>query len=252
MHIPALVPDRKGPKMTVKTTTFICDADLYRRAAVAVSTDPSQCYLGGVYVEPHHQSGVIMTATDGTRLISIRDPDATLSGPAVIVQLDRTILKACARGKRDLLPRRLVAHIANGRGTASVMIGGADNTALLTALTSDVFEIERVATQCGRLAIDGTFPDWRHVMPQGALIQQSGAHAINARHLASVAEALSDSGDAIAVIAGYTSKDGPAVIIPASREIRDRAIGLVCPVAMKHIPEPASFWAAPQSTAQAA
>jgi hypothetical protein len=238
--------------MTIEPTTFICDADLYGRVAVAVSTDPLRCYLGGVYVEPHHETGVIMTATDGSRLISIHDPDATLSGPAVIVRVDKAILKACITGKRDQTPRRLVARIANGRGTASVMVSDAANAALLAALTSDVPEIERVATQCGQLAIDGTFPDWRRVMPQGALIQQSGAHAINARHLASVAEALSDSGDAIAVIAGYAGKDGPAVIIPASREIRDRAIGLVMPVAMKHIPEPASFWTAPQATTQAA
>src|SRR5256885_2092412 len=52
------------------------NARLFAAAWVCISTEESRYYLNGVRIEPLAE-GCVMVATDGHRLIAIRDPSGT-------------------------------------------------------------------------------------------------------------------------------------------------------------------------------
>lgn len=122
------------------------NADMFARAFKASSTEATRYYLGGVRLERHPSGvGVLMVATDGHLLACFYDRDGTIEGDA-IVKVPPHILKACAKTLKNGKPRTLM-------------------------LSDDVAEIYEGAdslTAKGCL-IDGSFPDWRRVIPTPAV-----------------------------------------------------------------------------------
>src|SRR5450759_523711 len=59
----------------------------FRAANECRSTEETRYYLNGVYIAPHPDKGVILTATDGHRLISLHD-EAGKCSAAKIVNID--------------------------------------------------------------------------------------------------------------------------------------------------------------------
>lgn len=58
---------------------------LYFKAAhLCVSRDDLRYYLNGVYIEPHAKQGAVLTATDGTVLFSIYDPEGVCERAAIV------------------------------------------------------------------------------------------------------------------------------------------------------------------------
>jgi hypothetical protein len=124
---------------------FSIRSDYYRACAVFASTEEARYYLQGVYVEPHPVEGVIMVATDGHRLLAAHDPDGHCAAPA-IVKVRGDALKA-GKGKRTDGPygRRFIAKSEDEITVLSLADG------------------ERNYECAWR--IDGSFPDWRRVIP---------------------------------------------------------------------------------------
>ncbi len=124
------------------------DANLFRIAAFAVSTDETRYYLFGVYIEPHPVKGVIMTATSNHVLTTIHDESGDMGGcsPA-IVKLPGKVLAECKakKTKRTTTEPRLLV----------------DPSADLAVVQVDGEETARAY----RVIVDGTFPDWRRVHP---------------------------------------------------------------------------------------
>lgn len=124
------------------------DANLFRIAAFAVSTEETRYYLRGVYIEPHLVKGVIMTATNGRVLTTIHDESGDMGGcsPA-IVKLPGKVLADCKAKKTKRTttePRMLVDPSAD---LAVVQVDGEEKT------------------RAYRVIVDETFPDWRCVHP---------------------------------------------------------------------------------------
>jgi hypothetical protein len=140
-------------------------ADFYRIAVAFVSTKGAHDYLQGVHVEPCAAGGVLLVATDGHRLICIRDElgQADCSG---IVKLTPEVLKLCRSKSSE--ERRCVQ--VDGE-YASVVLG------------SDI-----IGTSKGAL-IDGTFPDWRRVVPKPLKAGVSNLVQFDSNYLISFAKA---------------------------------------------------------------
>ena len=114
-----------------------------RAALVAVSTEETRYYLNGINLE-FTPDGVIMAATDGHRMIVLRQPygehAATGAHASVIVP-------------RDLVAKLKVKHKTLDETTLTIADDG--------RLT-----FEHAGESFGGSRVDGNFPDYRRVVPQ--------------------------------------------------------------------------------------
>lgn len=123
-----------------------------------ISDEETRYYLNGVYIEPHPDGGVIMTATDGHTLASVRDQTAYIEGTGGwICGLPKkpfhTSLKLKDAGTLHFVGRS--AYLTN-------MILGRDAT--LPNFDPTIITHVHMAIAYAN-PIDGTFPDWRRVIP---------------------------------------------------------------------------------------
>ena len=141
------------------------NSNLFARVAVAQSTDPTRYYLGGVCIQPHPRGeGVTLTATDGHCLLTAHDPradPATLPAGGIIVNLGKDGLKAARKGQTV---------------TINPATGGAG--------------VDNAWRSASSTLIDGTFPDWRRILPQGDQVA-TGA-AFDVKILSRLGDALCD------------------------------------------------------------
>jgi len=114
-----------------------------RAVLVAVSTEETRYYLNGINLE-FTPDGVIMAATDGHRMIVLRQPygehAATGAHASVIVP-------------RDLVAKLKVRHKVVEETTLTIADDG--------RLT-----FEHAGESFGGSRVDGTFPDYRRVVPK--------------------------------------------------------------------------------------
>lgn len=114
----------------------------FRAAAACVSTEETRYYLNGVYIAPHPQKGVVLTATDGHRLISLHD-EAGRCSAAKIVCIDPKAIDARAyTALRKAMPEELPRITIDDDGIVTVGTYRSMKTCF----------------------IDGTFPDWAAVV----------------------------------------------------------------------------------------
>lgn len=113
-----------------------------RAVLVAVSTEETRYYLNGINLE-FTPDGVVMAATDGHRMIVLRQPygehAATAAHASVIV------------------PRDLVAKLK----VRNKVVEETD----LTIADDGRLTFEHAGEMFGGSRVDGTFPDYRRVMP---------------------------------------------------------------------------------------
>lgn len=125
------------------------NANLYRIASVCVSKEETRFYLQGVLVEPHAVKGVVLTATDGHRLICIHDENGTADESAII-RLSPEASKACKTGKNEDR-REIVVDGLNATINAVEKLGGEETISTVA-----------ISAKC---RIDGSFPDYARVIP---------------------------------------------------------------------------------------
>lgn len=141
----------------------LLSADLFRAVAVAQSTETTRYYLCGVYVEPHpHLPGVILVATDGHRMVVAHDPAGSVDVAGVIA-LPPDLLKQCKRSGRG--QRRLIEV---NDGIPTILELKHDNEIESHKATLAAGVRVPVATGVRNCIVDGTFPDWRRVVPNPA------------------------------------------------------------------------------------
>jgi hypothetical protein len=129
-------------------------ADLLALAYGFVSREEARYYLNGVNIHAHADGGAILVATDGHRLAAFYDESAylgTVPNPGeLIITLPAPFLKECANKREDRwafidLEKK---QAALGKLCATDWPTGADCVALAP-----------------NVLIDGTFPDWRRIIP---------------------------------------------------------------------------------------
>lgn len=141
----------------------IANLDLLARVANFTSTDGTRFYLQGVTVDCTKLAPVLV-ATDGRVMGCWRDPGASVSGtvaaavnpcPIITAATILAAMKGTAKSKDATL--WLVIDGDTKDATAVVKSG-------TTPEHKDAVQVWRAPQDSGHL-IDGTFPDWRRVLP---------------------------------------------------------------------------------------
>jgi len=216
------------------------DANLFRLAFTCSSNEETRYYLKGVFVEPHAQGGVTLTATDGHRLICIRDESGFADESAIIKLGDA--LKLC----KPKTGRKRVVKIQTGENEATLFEewnGASEN--LKVGIAVDV-------------RIDGTFPNYRSVIPQ-SFSAKGDAPSFQGKYLASfgdlACELAAHQGfkpsranynnhreDTIRIISNDESS--PALILFPAVDI---AFGILMPCRVTNTPLDVPSWFRPQA-----
>ena len=126
------------------------NANLYRIATMCMSKEETRYYLCGVFVEPHPVKGVTLTATDGHKLLVIHD-ESGRADESAIVRLDVKLCKAT---------RGMVREVQVETGSSEAAFAEA-----LKGYTDDETNFQKVAAAYS-VRVDGSFPDYRHVIPK--------------------------------------------------------------------------------------
>lgn len=208
--------------------TFTIDIRALKSTAVAASSEETRYYLKGVCVE-HTPAGPVFVATDGARLIAARHDwlDDTGAPPAfapVIIPAD--LIKRVKVGRRDPNEATLTLDYRDGATCPHVTITHAG-----AAVTSG--------------AIDGTYPDWRRVVPREPA---SGAVAqYDCDLLATFRDAMRQLAggktDALPIVAH--NGDNPAIVDMGDAGGRVQAFGVLMPFrVMRDVLTAAPAWTA--------
>lgn len=147
-------------------------AETVGRAAYAISTDPTRYYLHGVHFEPHPTGpGVVAVATDGRMLVAAYDPLGKIAeyDPNNVIRLDPATIKAL--------------RVDRGQDGRRMMLDAAGEVRVIQGDT-----VQHI--QPGNAVTDGSFPQWRRVLP-GSDTSRGMAAPIDAKLLATMGKALS-------------------------------------------------------------
>lgn len=115
-----------------------------KSVAITASTEETRYYLNGVNLV-HTPSGCIMVATDGHRMM--------------IVKQDWTDIVPNAEFKPTIVPLAFIKKIKLVRGIDLADCAIGEEGAIL---------IKYAGETMGTQAVDGTFPDWRRIVPKTA------------------------------------------------------------------------------------
>jgi hypothetical protein len=115
-------------------------------------------YLMGIHIEPDPKGGAILCATDGHRMLVIKDKDASYPADApkegVIFHINKDAARFCKGEVRGVA------------GYATIDI----ESQRLTIFSGDDNE---VFLQPGKCLVNGKFPIWQRVLPDFTKLQQS-------------------------------------------------------------------------------
>jgi hypothetical protein len=191
------------------------NANLFRIAAMCMSSDKTRYYLQGVFVEPHERMGATLTATDGRYLVSIHD-DTAVCDQSAIIKLSPDALRACKPAKSDLSYVTRMLSIGDHDKRAFVVLESGEPPFTEVAVSPDCF-------------VDGAFPAWRNVVtssqtaPDGKETAPAFEQSVLGK-MCDVAAALS-SDKGLVVVTGATT-GGPALVtFPHA----SHAFGLIMP-----------------------
>lgn len=178
-------------------------ANLYRIVQSVASNEETRYYLGGVFVEPapRGHSGVVMTATDGHRLLHVYDAYGKADESA-IVKLSDFALKAC-KGKNVVridtgsqvarvyeVPQHMTWDCMIEDTTSLTMLAscGVDPAVRIEKRYDADYGVECDVTVRGYSSdsckIDGTFPAYRNVIPSYVSSPSEWGGAFNGSYVA--------------------------------------------------------------------
>ncbi len=129
-----------------------------------VSTEDVRYYLTGIYIERHPVEGVILVATDGHRAAVIHDKDGLFKGKGGwICPVPDDVFKACKKKTRlndKLSDAQKVHFIGETVAVTDGQFTGKGALDLKDGVPRGVMTLSRAEP------IDGTYPEWRKVIPK--------------------------------------------------------------------------------------
>ncbi|RCK20106.1 hypothetical protein TH8_19810 [Thalassospira profundimaris] len=199
-----------------------------------ISTEETRYYLNGVFIEPHPDGGVLMVATDGHVFAAVHDRTAYIEGDGGWI---------CS------VPKSPFTSALKRRDAGTLHFVG--NTTYLTDSIIGIdarhcrFDPTKITEQHKAIAyappIDGTFPDWRKIVPQGEA-KPTHRFAINGRHFEKFTKAIETLSESkCAALSFSTPKDGQSPILIQSGNARD-FFGIVMPMRDDYVAEDAPEW----------
>ncbi len=164
------VPKKKAaktqtpPKFAPESRSIVVASKYVAIMEAFVSTEEVRYYLTGIYIERHPVCGVIMVATDGHRMAVIHDKDALFKGKGGwICPVPSEVFKACKKkmrkGEGDLGAQQ-VHFVGATVGVTNLLYAAKGPLDLKDGVPDGVMTISRAGP------IDGTYPQWRRVLPK--------------------------------------------------------------------------------------
>jgi len=195
--------------------TIRVNANLFRIAHSVASTEETRYYLNGVFVEPHPCGGVLLTATDGHRLLTVYDREGHAVRPLILRQ-SKESERLSKPGKKDG-GRILKFEAPSGYGPVMAEFSIKASAEVIGTARMDV--------------IDGTYPDYRRAVPR--YLPETGSPAnfspIYIESFAKVARELAaESGFGRGMIRIATSDSCSAALIHF--EVFPDAFGVLMPM----------------------
>lgn len=157
--------------------TLDLDPDMVRRAYLCASTEKARTYLNGARIEPNKDGGATLIATDGHKLVAIRDASAVLS------DLSATTDSHHSAGVTIALAKDTLRALNNAKAARLII---KDGVATVYATDSSKLHIQAESPFCESQG----FPDWRRVLPGRTFKPNSGDVVFDQRVLNTLAEAL--------------------------------------------------------------
>jgi len=133
-----------------ETKEIRINAEYLRLAQLFSSKDDVRYYLKGVQVEPHPSGeGILIIATDGHVLGSFYDRNGYVPEP-MLIGFDKGLISALKSERSEKFGR--VVTVRGGRTT-------------VMTIDSEGEPWKEKYIKPGNIEMDGTFPDWRRVLP---------------------------------------------------------------------------------------
>jgi hypothetical protein len=179
-----------------------------------ISTEETRYYLTGFYVEPHHHKGCLIVATNGHAMGIFHDVDGACSAPGII-RLNKPTLLACLHEKRPRAGTPALKEL-------SLVVRGSN--AFVYRFANSGKGTRRLIAMQDDAVIDGTFPDWRALIPAAG--GQSEPASFNAELLRRFSH-LREGDKARSVITVMaTGPETPAIVITGRKDF----FGVVMPI----------------------
>jgi len=143
------------------------------------SDEETRYYLKGVAIQPAPKAGAYLIATDGhvMGVMRLENDQATANHAGFILSADKAIRAAVKCGKREQ------AWIVCREDRADIVrLGAAMSPTMDDVATAPV----SLSIPAATAYIDGTFPDWRRVLPPMGTGKREGQHDTGREYCAAV------------------------------------------------------------------
>jgi len=170
-------------------TKINVNADMFAACGAFVTSEETRYYLKGVFITPHVNPetgrGVLMVATDGHRMACFHDEFGTADAPVIVAaKFTDAVLKTTSK---ETGQRRLVADF----GKPGITIPG---TVYMTTKGAPD-ETGWARGFCSLDAIDGTYPEFRRIIPRDTFgVNPSAGNGFNPVYMLDVRKAINRSG----------------------------------------------------------
>lgn len=125
------------------------NAEYLRLAQLFCSTDKTRYYLMGVQIEPHPDGGILLVGINGHIAGVFYDRTGYVPEP-MLLDLDKPFIASLKSSKSETDGRRVTIQ---------------DNRLVTMVVDSDDKFIQKKYIKPGLIEIDGTYPDWRRILP---------------------------------------------------------------------------------------
>ncbi|WDA37842.1 DNA polymerase III subunit beta family protein [Sphingobium sp. YC-XJ3] len=180
-----------------------------------ISSESTRYYLNGVRIEASPNGGAVCVATDGHRMGISYDADGFVDH-SLIVQIPSMI-----KVEKGLFLRPwLVGMLADGGNGYIAVVDGKKTDQREDDAQFAVERVEECTLRIGRAFIDGTYPDWRRVVPE--MKPTDVTRAFNRRYLNSFGDFIQVTGadELSPQIIQTDDKDFIGVLMPARLDKR--------------------------------
>lgn len=179
--------EQAEPVVRIMKPALAVRLDAVLKVKPFISQNLARYYLNGVRIEACSRGGALCVSTDGHRMGVQRDQDGLVLEPLIIRVPGEMKIAKRKNGRRSPW---LVVMFDGKKGHASIVDPAArseDDTA------EAAFErIEDCTMRFGNVVIDGTYPDWKRIIP--AEKPDALERTFNGKYLKDFGSALSISG----------------------------------------------------------
>jgi hypothetical protein len=238
------------PKPQKPAFRCIVDAGLLLRAHLCVGQEETRFHLTGVNIEPLAEGGAVLVATDGHKLVAIRDKDAFVEGGSGIVRLNKRFIADVSSAIRTLNHNYKIVVTSDRAGliTTPAPEMTEDRAVACFAALAELNEKIQLVQFKDKPIIDGTYLSWRGLLdakPDPSLPIDELCH----HHLRRLSRALCGDAQARAIKIVSTGKHAPHLV--RAGQIDVEAFGLIMPM-RAGIPCDYPDWVKPRESAKAA